>query len=87
MKLLAIAAVAIALFHFAPESQASDCYRFRRSACTPTYRYTRQIDSHCEVRWATDHCGRRFRYRVKVVTYADVYSDASYRTYTRTFGI
>lgn len=87
MKLLAITAVTIATFRFAPESQASDCYQFRRAVCTPTYRYTRQIDSYCEVRWATDHCGRRFRYWVKVVTYADVYSDASHRTYTRVFGI
>jgi hypothetical protein len=64
--------------------QVSDFYTPRRSGyCAPVYRYTRQVGCRTEYRWGTDHCGRRVAYPVRVVTYADYYSNGSVRTYTR----
>jgi hypothetical protein len=46
---------------------------------------TKVVCCHTECRWATDYCGNAYTYHVKVVTYADIYSDGSRNTYTRTF--
>ena len=81
MKLLILATVSLLS---AGCVQASDCYTPRRSGyCAPVYRYTRQVGCRTEYRCGTDHCGRRVMYPVRVVTYADYYSDGSVRTYTR----
>ncbi len=50
----------------------------------PIHVCTKVIAARTECRWATDSCGRRYSYEVKIVTYADVYSDGSARTYART---
>jgi hypothetical protein len=73
-----IIAIAIAAFSFAaaPSVQASDCHRAQ-------YSYTKTIGCRTECRWAKNSCGRRYSYEVKVVTYADIYTDGSRRTYTK----
>jgi len=80
---IAIAAASVTLLP-AP-AEASNRYRSGYSAavCKPHFVCTRVLSRHYECRWAKDHCGRRYSYRVLVTTYADVYSNGSYRTYTR----
>lgn len=54
-----------------------------RVACTPVYLHTCVIANRLECRWATDSCGHRYTYEVRVITYADVYSDGTQQLYTR----
>lgn len=51
----------------------------------PCYVRTKELCRHIECRWAKDHCGRRYAYEVTVITFADIFSDGSRRTYTRTY--
>jgi hypothetical protein len=55
--------------------------------CQPTYVCTKVVSCRTECRWAKDHCGKRYAYEVKVITYADVYSDGSTRTYSKTVAL
>lgn len=80
--LAALAALSV-LGAFAVPSAEAGNYRPARVACAPTYLHTCVVASHVECRWATDRCGRRYSYEVRVTTYADVYSDGSQRRYTR----
>ncbi len=81
MKLLILATVSLLSAGYV---QAGDYYTPRRSGyCAPAYLYTRQVGCRTEYRCGTDSCGRRVTYLVRVVTYADYYSDGSVRTYTR----
>ena len=65
--------------------QAGESSR-RYASCAPVYRYTRQIGCRTEYRCGIDRCGQRYQYPVRVITYADYYSDGSCRTYTRISG-
>ena len=83
-SILTLAIAAIALITAVPSAEAgygNSC----QSYCRPSYCCTKVVCRHTECRWATDHCGRNYRYHVTVVTYADLYSDGSRNTYTRTY--
>ena len=61
--------------------------------CRPTYSHcapkvyktsTCEINRRYECRYAYNHCGKRYSYRVAVITYKDHYSNGTWRTWTRT---
>ena len=83
MKTILLLALATAsLISTAPSAKAGHCgYDY----CQPVFLGTRVLCRHCECRIGYDHCGRAYRYDVTVVTYADLYSDGSRNTYTRTY--
>ncbi len=83
-SILTLAIAALTLIAAVPSAEAGYGYSCQHY-CRPVYCSTVVVCRHTECRWATDHCGRRYSYHVTVVTYADVYSDGSRRTYTRTF--
>lgn len=84
--ILAVLAIAVTTLATAPAAQANECYYGpRRVYCAPVFVCTKVICCRTECRYATDHCGRSYSFHVKVVTYADIYSDGSRNTYTRTF--
>ena len=85
MKTLAILALAIAGFTFAPAAKAAD-YAYRTAThCAPVYVCTMEICRTTQCQYAYDHCGRQYSYHVTVVTYANYYSDGSYNTFTKTY--
>ena len=53
--------------------------------CTPYVTHTCVVQARTECRWAADHCGRRYSYEVRVVTYRAYYSNGGTATYTRTY--
>ena len=77
---IAIASVTMTL---APSSSQAGGRYYAPSHCAPYYVTTKVLCRHYECRYAKDHCGRTYSYRVAVTTYADVYSNGSRRTYTR----
>ena len=87
-NILILALAAAALAATAPTATAGN-YRYSscepQYTCRPVYRCTKELCRRTECRWAVDHCGRRYRYEVVVITYADIYSDGSRNTYTRTY--
>ena len=96
MKNLLIAALVAgsALFVGVAPAEAGNHYRsynnHHRSYnnhCAPkVYKLkTYEINRHCVRKVRYDHCGKAFYYNVTIVTYKDVYSNGSHRTWTRTF--
>lgn len=83
LKTILILAALSLLGGFAAPSAEAGGYRPARAACAPYYLRTCILASRLECRWAVDRCGHRYSYEVRVVTYADVYSDGSQRRYTR----
>ncbi len=84
--ILSVLALALTTLAAAPAAKANDYYCApRRVYCAPVVVCTKVVCCHTECRYATDHCGRAYSFHVKVVTYADIYSDGSRNTYTRTF--
>ena len=69
-------------------AEAGSCRMLPRPApaavCRPVYIGTKVIACRTECRWTMDECGRRWSYEVNVTTYADLFSDGSCRTYTKT---
>lgn len=61
----------------APTLQAGHCAPYVVSTCV--------VCSRTECRWATDHCGRRFNYEVRVVTYRSHYSNGATTTFTQAY--
>jgi hypothetical protein len=55
------------------------------SSCAPHVTHTCVVNSRTECRWATDHCGRRFSYEVRVVTYRRHYSNGQTSTFAKTY--
>jgi hypothetical protein len=53
--------------------------------CAPYVTQTCVVNSRVECRWATDHCGRRYSYHVRVVTYRSHYSNGATSAFTRTY--
>jgi hypothetical protein len=82
--ILSVLAIALTSLAAAPSANA-DCYAPRRVYCVPVVVCTKVVCCHTECRCAYDHCGNAYTVRVKIVTYADIYSDGSSNTYTRTF--
>ncbi|WP_133796515.1 hypothetical protein [Prosthecobacter fusiformis] len=87
MKNFALLIIAIVCYLAASRAEAGQCRPYtppvKRVVCQPVYSHTKVIACRTECRWALDHCGRRYSYEVKVVTYADVYTDGTLRTYTQ----
>jgi len=71
--LLALLVLAAAV----PAAQAGTCQPYVTQTCV--------VSSKTECRWAKDHCGRRYSYEVKVVTYRSHYSDGQTSTFTKTY--
>lgn len=53
--------------------------------CRPYITHTCVVGSRTECRWATDYCGRRYSYQVRVVTYRSYYSNGQSTTFTKTY--
>jgi hypothetical protein len=53
--------------------------------CRPYVTHTCVVCSRTECRWATDHCGRRYSYHVRVVTYRSYYSNGQTSTFARSY--
>ena|SRR6478672_8838664 len=96
-----IASLAIAAFNFAalPAAQAGDCYIgighrgiiISTGSCgvsyAPRYVSTRELYRTVQTQWAYDSFGNAYPYNVMVITYEDIYSDGSSRSYTRTYRV
>ncbi len=54
-------------------------------SCAPYVTHTCVVNSRTECRWATDHCGRRFSYEVRVVTYLSHYSNGQTSTFAKAY--
>jgi hypothetical protein len=80
---LAIAIASVSMTLAPTSSEAGGRRYYAPSHCAPYYVTTKVLCRHYECRYAKDHCGRSYSYRVAVTTYADVYSNGSQRTYTR----
>lgn len=89
--ILSFAITITALTASAPTASAADRISSPRvitvgyDYCAPRYLCTKEVCRRTECRWAKDHCGRRYRYEVTVITFADHYSDGSRRTYTKIY--
>ncbi len=57
----------------------------RADYCRPYVTHTCVVCGRTECRWATDHCGRRYSYHVRVVTYRSYYSDGQTATFTKAY--
>ncbi len=84
--LLTALAATLTTLAAAPAAKADYCAP-RRVYCAPVLVCTKVVCSRVECRWATNHCGQAYSYEVKVITYADIYSDGSRNTYTRAYRI
>lgn len=60
-----------------PAAQAGHCKPYVTQTCV--------ISRKTECRWATNSCGKRYSYEVKVVTYRSHYSNGTSTTYSRTY--
>jgi hypothetical protein len=88
MKTIAMLALATITLAAAPAASAADyscSYRVNVGYCAPYYVRTKEVCRRNVCKYAYDHCGRRYSYNVVVITYADIYSDGSSRSYTRSF--
>jgi len=52
--------------------------------CRPYITHTCVVHSRTECRWATDQCGRRYSYEVRVVSYRSYYNNGQNRNFTKT---
>jgi hypothetical protein len=77
MKTIAILAIALITACAAPSAKADYCRPYITHTCV--------VHSRTECRWATDYCGRRFSYEVRVVTYRSYYSNGQSTTFTKTY--
>ena len=77
MKTIALLAIALITACAAPSARADYCRPYITHTCV--------VHSRTEYRWATDHCGLRFAYEVRVVTYRSYYSNGQSSTFTRTY--
>ncbi len=90
MKNLLIAAIiaGTALFVGVAPAEAGNHYRsnYNNNHCAPkVYKLkTYELKRHCIRKVRYDHCGKAHYYSVTVVTYKDVYSNGTWRTWTRT---
>lgn len=57
----------------------------KADSCAPFVTHTCVVSRKNECRWATDQCGRRYSYEVKVVTYRSYYSNGLTSTFTRAY--
>ncbi len=95
MKLTTLAAAAVAALVLAGASTAEAGYKSHGKKAhrhavkhhhTPVYKVrTQEICRDVQYRTGYDHCGKRYTYHVTVVTYRDIYSNGTSRTWTRTF--
>ena len=77
MKTIAILAITFISACAAPSAQAD--------SCRPYITHTSVVHSRTECRWATDHCGRRYAYEMRVVTYRSFYSNGQSSTFSKTY--
>ena len=54
--------------------------------CTPYVVRTIEVCRRCETRTGYRPCGSVYYYNVTVITYRDIYSNGTHRTYTRVLG-
>ena len=91
-------ALALAGFAFAPAASAADYGYWATAApaktissyrsvgyCAPVYVCTKELSRAKVCRYAYDSCGKKYSYHVTVVTYANYYSDGSFKTFTKTY--
>jgi hypothetical protein len=71
--LLALLILATAI----PAAQAGHCAPYVVSTCV--------VNTRTECRWAKDHCGRRYSYEVRVVTYRAHYNTGATATFTKAY--
>jgi hypothetical protein len=57
----------------------------RADYCQPYVVSTCVVCARTECRWATDHCGRRYSYEVRVVTYRSHYSNGAACNLTKSY--
>ena len=81
--LLAIAGTSLLI---TPTSEAREHGRSEHSFshCAPRVICIKVISQHSECRVGYDHCGKKYTYHVTVVTYLEIRSDGSRRTYSKT---
>lgn len=87
MKNILIALIAAAApFGLAQTTDAGQHYYPAPKHCAPKVYKTHTCEVHrCyQYRTAYNHCGKRYTFRVAVITYKDYYSNGTFRTYTRT---
>ena len=53
--------------------------------CATYITHTCVVNTRTECRWATNHCGRRYSYGVKMVTYRSYYNNGQTSTFTRSY--
>jgi hypothetical protein len=54
-------------------------------SCAPYVTHTCVVNTRTECRWATDHCGRRYSYEVKMVTCRSYYNNGKTSTFTKAY--
>jgi len=57
----------------------------RADYCKPRVTHTCVVCSRSECRWATNSCGKRYSYEVRVVTYRSHYSNGQTATFTKAY--
>ena len=77
MKTIAILAIALITATVTPSAKAD--------SCRPHITHISVVHSRTECRWATDHCGRRYSYEVRLVSYRSYYSNGRSSTFTKTY--
>jgi hypothetical protein len=77
MKTTALLAIALITACAAHSAKADHCRPYVTHTCV--------VHSRTECRRATDHCGRRYPYEVRVVTCRSYYSNGQSRTFTQTY--
>jgi hypothetical protein len=77
MKTITLLAIALITACAAPSAKADSCRPYITHTCV--------VHSRTECRWATDHCGHRYSYEVRVVTYRSHYSNGQSSTFTKTY--
>lgn len=66
-------------------SYVGHSFRSQNHCATPHRVRTIEVCRNRVCRTAYNSCGQRYTYHVTVVTYRDIYSNGSSRTYTRTY--
>jgi hypothetical protein len=77
MKTIAILSLALITVTATPSAKADYCRPYITHTCV--------LHSRTECHWATDHCGRRYAYEMRVVTYRSFYSNGRSSTFTKTY--
>ncbi len=87
MKIIILSILAVAAtFGLTLKADAGTCYRPSSSYCAPKVYKTNtcEINRCYRTSRAYDNCGRQYTYRVAVITYKDIYSNGSWRTWSKT---